>query len=77
MILDVDVHGMVVDEAIIHIEKVIKKADKDVTAIRVIHGYRGGNALKKAIQDPNGIRSKRIARRRYTMNQGETILELH
>ena len=76
MILDIDVHGMMVEEAINHIERVIKKAAKDVTAIRVIHGYRGGNALKKAIQDPNGIRSNKIARRRYTMNQGETILEL-
>lgn len=76
MLLDVDIHGMMVEEAINHIEKIIKKAGKDVEGIRIIHGYRGGNALKKAVQDPNRIRSKRIVRRRYTMNQGETILEI-
>lgn len=76
MLLDVDVHGMMVEEAIAHIQKVIKKAGKDVEGVRIIHGYRSGNALKKAVQDPNKIRSKRIVRRRYTMNQGETILEI-
>ncbi|MFP4077604.1 MAG: Smr/MutS family protein [Bacillota bacterium] len=76
MTIDLDVHGMVVEEAIAHIEKTIKKAPKDVKAIRVIHGYHGGNALKRAIQDPNRIRSKRLVRRKYTLNQGETILEI-
>ena len=76
MLLDVDIHGMIIEEAVAHIEKIIKKAGKDTTGIRVIHGYRGGNALKNALQNPNIIRSKRITRRRYTMNQGETILEL-
>ncbi len=76
MILDLDVHGMVVEEAITHIERTIKSAPKDVTTIRVIHGFHGGNALKRAIQDPNRIRSKRLKRRKYTMNQGETLLEI-
>ncbi|MFW5914142.1 MAG: Smr/MutS family protein [Bacillota bacterium] len=76
MIMDLDIHGMVVEEAIAHIEKTIKKAPKDVEAIRVIHGYHSGSALKRAIQDPNRIRSKRLVRRRYTANQGETILEI-
>ncbi|MFW6298119.1 MAG: Smr/MutS family protein [Bacillota bacterium] len=76
MIMDLDVHGMMVEEAIAHIEKAIKKAPKDVEAIRVIHGYNSGNALKKAIQDPNGIRSRRLVRRKFTANQGETILEI-
>lgn len=72
----IDIHGYTVDEARIFIEKTIAKLDKNVTELVVIHGYHGGNQLKNLLSSPNGIRSKRISRRKYSMNQGETILEL-
>ncbi len=72
-----DIHGMSVVEAQKHIEQVIRDASEEVTAIRVVHGYRGGESLREMVADPNAIRSRRIKRRRYTMNKGETILELY
>lgn len=72
----IDIHGYTVDEARREIERTIVKLDKNITELIVIHGYHGGNRLKELVQSPNGIRSNRIRRRKYTMNQGETILEL-
>jgi hypothetical protein len=77
MRITIDIHGYTVDEAKREIERTIAKSDKNVTEIVVIHGYHGGSRLKDLIQNPNGIRSNRIRRRKYTMNQGETILELY
>ncbi len=73
----VDIHGMTAYDAQKHIEKVIRDASEEVTAIRVIHGHRSGENLRDMVSDPNAIRSRRIKRRRYTMNRGETILELY
>ncbi len=73
----IDIHGYTVEEARTYIEKTIAKLDSKVTELIVVHGYHGGNNLKKLLSNPNGIRSKRIRRRKYTMNQGETILELY
>lgn len=77
MTKQIDIHGYTVEEAKRYIEKTIANLDKDVTELVVIHGYHGGNQLKNLLSNPNGIRSKRIRRRKYTMNQGETILELY
>jgi len=73
---EIDIHGLTEIEAIRTIEKFIATLDKDVKEIRVIHGYKNGDTLKETLASPHKIRSKRIKRRRYTMNQGETILEL-
>jgi len=73
----VDIHGMTAFDAQKHIEQVIRDASEEVTAIRIIHGYRGGENLRDMVSDPNAIRSNRIKRRRYTMNRGETVLELY
>lgn len=73
----IDIHGYTVNEAKKYIEQTIAKLDKNVTELVVIHGYHGGNQLKNLLRNPNGIRSRRIRRRKYTMNQGETILELY
>lgn len=72
----IDIHGLSVNEAKRYIEKEIVKLSKDTTELVVIHGYHNGDKLKELLRNPNGIRSKRIVRRKYTMNQGETILEL-
>jgi len=73
----IDIHGYTVDEAKRFIEKTIAKLDKSVTELVVIHGYHSGNQLKNLLSSANGIRSKRIKRRKYSMNQGQTILELY
>ncbi len=76
MEITVDIHGMTEYDAIKHLEDVIKRAESGVEAIRVIHGYNKGDTLREMVRDPNKIRSRRIVGRRYTMNQGETIIEI-
>ncbi len=71
-----DVHGMTVLEAKTAIERFIASQPASVTEIVIIHGYSHGDALKNMVRDRHTIRSKRIVRKRFTMNQGETIIEL-
>lgn len=73
---EIDLHGYTVQDAKKHIEKTIATLDNNVKEIRLIHGYHSGDALKEFVRSRNGIRSKRLKRKKYTMNQGETILEL-
>ena len=50
-ITEIDIHGMRPEEAVQMLSGVIEKAPKSVYRIRVIHGYRRGNALQRAIYD--------------------------
>ncbi len=77
MILDIDLHGMTRLEAQKTLEKMLASAPKDCEAIHVVHGYRQGDAIMAMVRDPNALRSRRIKRRRLTLNRGETILELY
>jgi len=77
MIREIDIHGMTELDAQKTLEKFIAGCSKEVTEIVVIHGYHSGDALKNMVRNSNKLRSKRIRRRKMTMNQGETILELY
>ena len=48
-IIELDVHGMTVDEAISKIEEVICRADRGTYRIKVIHGFNRGNNIQKAV----------------------------
>ena len=75
--VEIDIHGYTEYDAIKILEKFIVSCDYSVKQILVIHGYHGGSVLKDMVRNSNKLRSKRIKRRRPTMNQGETILELY
>ncbi|MFW5841939.1 MAG: Smr/MutS family protein [Bacillota bacterium] len=77
MTLDIDLHGYTVLDAKRILERFIASAPKDCTKIIVIHGYSRGDAIKTMVQNPNELRSNRIKSRKYSLNQGETILELY
>ncbi len=77
MKLEIDIHDLTEFEAIKTLEKFIANAPKNCSEIVVIHGYRSGNVLKNMVSNHHKLRSRRIKRRRYSMNQGETILELY
>ena len=77
MIVEIDIHGLTEQTAIKTLEKFIVACDKSVSEIVVIHGYHSGNALRDMVRNPNKLRSNKIRRRKLTMNQGETILELY
>ena len=74
---EIDIHGMTEQMAIKALQKFIVSCDDDVDEILVIHGYHSGSVLKDMVLNPNKLRSKRVRRRKFTMNQGETILELY
>ncbi|MGN0422372.1 MAG: hypothetical protein ACI4EY_06515 [Lachnospiraceae bacterium] len=48
-IIEMDVHGLLVDQAIQKIEEQIKKAGASTYRIKIIHGYNRGNSIQKAI----------------------------
>ena len=75
--VEIDIHGETEYDAIKILEKFIVNCDSTVKEILVIHGYHGGSVLKNMVRSSNKLRSKRISRRKSTMNQGETILELY
>ena len=74
MTIEVDIHGMVEYDAIKYLEKTLAGLNKDVSEVIVIHGYNKGNVLKEMVRNPHKLRSKKIIRRKLTMNQGQTIL---
>jgi len=74
MTIEVDIHGMVEYDAIKYLEKTLATLNKNVTEVIVIHGFNKGNVLKEMVRNPNKLRSKKILRRKITLNQGQTIL---
>ncbi len=74
---EIDIHGMTEHEAKKRIEQFIAAQPESEKQITIIHGYHGGTILKDLVRDRFKIRSKRIKRKRFTMNQGETIYELY
>ncbi|KFZ27449.1 MAG: Endonuclease MutS2 [Candidatus Izimaplasma bacterium HR2] len=77
MKVEIDIHGLTEQMAIKTLEKFIVSCDKSISEIVVIHGYHGGNALKDMVRNPNKLRSKKIRKRKLSLNQGETILQLY
>lgn len=71
-----DLHGYSLGEAKKIIEQTIVRMPKGNQELKVIHGYHNGDAIKALVRDRFQIRSKRLVRRKLTMNQGETILVL-
>ena len=73
-IVELDVHGMTLYQAQIAIDAALRRA-KGAYRLRVIHGYRGGTALR------DGIRSRyashpQVKRIELGLNPGETDLVL-
>lgn len=50
-IIEIDVHGMKVEEAIAKIVNLVQKAGTSTYRIRVIHGYHGGTRIRNGIQE--------------------------
>lgn len=48
-IIEIDVHGLTVDQAIVRIENEIKNANASTYRIRVIHGFNRGNSIQRGI----------------------------
>lgn len=74
-IIEIDVHGMNQYQAKIKIQSTLKKAPKGTYAIRIVHGYRSGTALKDMIRQTYRTHP-RVLRVEVTMNPGITELIL-
>ena len=49
-IIELDLHGSTVEEAVREVEACLDAADGAVYRIRVIHGYRRGNSIGSALR---------------------------
>ncbi|HWT75980.1 MAG TPA: Smr/MutS family protein [Mobilitalea sp.] len=74
-ILELDIHGMNAYQAKTCIDGVLKKADRSIYRIRIIHGYRGGTALKEMVyQEYQG--HPKVIRLEGGWNEGTTDVVL-
>ena len=76
-IIEVDLHGMNVEEAYNKIDSVIRAADKSVYTIRIIHGYNRGDAIARMIRsDFTPALEPKVLRIKGGWNEGITELVL-
>ena len=68
---ELDLHGMTSSEAKQTLDLTLKKLPDDVRELTVIHGYRGGTALKDMVKRYS---HPRVERKIVGLNQGSTIL---
>ena len=74
-IVELDIHGMNKYQAKIFIESRLKKSDKSVYKLKIIHGYHGGTELRDMVRKEIG-QNKKVLRVEMGLNQGETDLVL-
>ena len=74
-IINIDLHGMFRDEAIIIIDKALKSVDSGTYQRRLVHGYNHGTSLKNMIIDEYRYHPK-VLRVQPGDNLGTTVLVL-
>lgn len=72
-IIELDIHGMTVQQAKKEIQSILKVCPKIVKEIEVIHGFNGGKALQQYVR---GIKHPKVERVIIGMNNGKTTLIL-
>lgn len=72
--IEMDIHGMTTGEAKRALEQLISRAPGEVKEIVVIHGYRGGQALRDMVRVR--LKHPRLSGKLITLNQGSTRLLL-
>jgi dsDNA-specific endonuclease/ATPase MutS2 len=72
--VEVDLHGLTEQDAKHRLEHLLSNAGRDVTEVRVIHGYNGGQVLRDMVRLK--LRHPRIASKLVGLNPGETRLIL-
>lgn len=76
-IIEIDLHGMKVEEALRRANEEVNKASGSVYIIRLIHGYHGGTRIREAIEDEFSYgRVSKVKRIRPGNNPGITELFL-
>ena len=76
-IIEIDLHGLRVEEAINKVKSEVSKAGGSVYTIRLIHGYHGGTRIREAIEDEFSYnRDSKVKSIRPGANPGITELVL-
>ena len=74
-ILELDLHGMNVDQAQIAVDSALRRARRGTYRLRLIHGYHGGTVLRDMIRARYRNHPK-VLRIELGFNSGETDLIL-
>ena len=72
---EIDIHGMTRLQAKAAIDARLRRADRSVYRLRVIHGFHGGTALRDMLRSEYKHHPK-VLRVEFGMNAGETDLVL-
>ena len=72
---EIDVHSMTKIQALAAIDARLKRADRSVYRLKVIHGYHGGTELRDAVRARYRSHPK-VCRIELGLNPGETDLVL-
>lgn len=76
-VIEVDLHGMNVEEAKRCIDSKLRAAGKSVYRLRLIHGYHGGTGIKAMIREEYSYgREPKVLRIEGGWNDGITELVL-
>ena len=76
-VIEIDLHGMRVEEAICRAKSEVSKASGSVYIIRLIHGYHGGTRIREALEDEFSYgRDSKVKRIKQGNNPGITELIL-
>ena len=76
-ILEIDVHGLNVEEAVAKVMAKVQAAGNGTYRIRVIHGYHGGTRIRSGIQEEFSYgREPKVKRIEMGNNPGITELIL-
>lgn len=73
--MELNVHEMNQRQAKTYIDSQLKRAKKNIYQIRIIHGYRGGTAIRDMVRKTYRNHPK-VLRVELPVNPGETILIL-
>ena len=49
-VIEIDVHNMTADQAAVAVDSKVRRADRSVYRIRVIHGYHGGTVIRDMVR---------------------------
>ena len=76
-IIEIDLHGLRVEEAVQKAEDAVRKAPSSVYVIRLIHGYHRGTGIREAVEyEFSNGRNSKVKRVRPGSNPGITELIL-
>lgn len=68
--MSVDLHGLTKEQARQKLLDTLKTLPRDVRELTVVHGYRGGTALRDMVRS---FSHPKVERKILGLNQGETV----